>query len=558
MSKRISTHIFDTIHNRYKILSVLGKGGMGTVYLAEDLHLKGKKWAIKEIIIQEARYQNFIDEAKILISLEHPNLPKIIDYYSPDKDGLCYLVMDYINGLTLKEIFEQAGLTINHQRIIKYGLQLCDLFDYLHNRQTGPIIYRDLKPSNIMIDEFDNVRLIDFGTARNYKEGKQIDTIQLGTVGFAAPEQFEGKQTDQRSDIYSLGALMYYLLSNGKYYYLTQKPLNYFRNDLNVSLLNIINKMIKIDPKERYQNIYGVKQDLDGLILDYLDVTEKINVTTNNFTYNQEVISNISTISTKQILITNISKRAGSTFLAVNLAKYLSEFNILTCVIEIPFEPYLFDYIGLDKDDFYSFAHEIYEGRKIEKERETLYSNILWMITDPRKPKIDKNNWNYNQMMKLLYSSKKASISIIDAGEYIEHESIKPLIDEVDLILVIVDPMPSEVNLNLGKVRKFLRAKEEGLPVEFVLNNYTENINLNDLVEALGGTPITLIPNINLSFIHKAVNKCEIPFNFKEVKLLLEKPLNEITKMIIPINLKYRENEGNSRRKNILSKWLRR
>ncbi len=571
MEQSRKAYLSDTFHNRYKIISVLGKGGMGTVYLVEDLRLKGKQWAVKEIVIQESSYQKFVDEAKILVTLEHPYLPKIIDYYSPNEKGFCYLVMDYINGQTLKEIFEREELTIKHERIIKYSLQLCDLFDYLHNKLTKPVIYRDLKPANIMIDEFDNIRLIDFGIARNHKVGKHTDTVQLGTVKFAAPEQFEEKQTDQRSDIYSLGALMYYLLSNGKYYYITQKPLNHFRNDLSISLLNIINKMLKTAPYERYQNISEVKRELESLSHEYLEITEKLDIdgykeerSRIKINY-QEKYTNF---LTKQIMVVNLSKRAGSTFLTINLAKCLSETKISTCVIELPFEPYIFDYIGINQKtkkknknlefhDFYSFAHEIIEDKRIEKEREFIDEDIIWMVADPRKPSINKNKWTYNHMLKLLYSSRKANISIIDVGSYFEHESIEGLIDGIDLILVVIDPIPSEILLNIDRLEKLIKAKEKGAQIEFVINNWTENIDISEIVDVIGSEPITYIPNINLSLIHKAVFKCEIPYNYMDVKQSLEKPLNNIIDIIVPNELLNRSN-GKVRDKKPLNRLLRR
>lgn len=548
--------ISDDFHNRYKIVSVLGKGGMGTVYLAEDLRLKGKRWAIKEIKIKESGYQQFIEEAKILISLEHPYLPKIIDYYQPSEEGFCYLVMDYINGRTLKELFERQELSINYERIIKYSIQLCVLFDYLHNKQKKPVIYRDLKPSNIIIDEFDNIRLIDFGIARKYKVGKQTDTIQLGTVKFAAPEQFEEKQTDQRADIYSLGALMYYLLSNGKYYYFTQKPLNHFRNDLSIQLLNIINKMLKKDPSDRYQNISNVKKELEELSNDYLEITEKIDIKTveGRFGIKTSYKEEYTNFLTKEIIVANLSKRAGSTFITMNLAKCLSESNISTCVIELPFEPYIFDYIGIDQklngnntnlrcSNFYSFAHEIVQNKRIKKEKEFIDKDIIWMVADPREPRIAKDDWTYNNMIKLLYNTRKVNVSIIDVGDNIEHQSIEGLIDGIDLILIIVDPIPSEILLNIERLKRLLEAKKSGVMIQFIINNWTDNIDKKGLIDVIGSEPIAYIPNINLSFIHKAVFNLDIPYDYKEVRQSLEKPLKDIINVIAPNKLQIRGTE---------------
>ncbi|OEF99452.1 hypothetical protein BHF71_09070 [Vulcanibacillus modesticaldus] len=547
--------ISDIFHNRYRILSILGSGGMGTVYLAEDLRLKGKLWAIKEIIIQKDSYQQFIDEAKILVSLDHPHLPKIVDYYPENKYGYSYLVMDYVNGQTLNSIFKQKGNFLSLEKVIKYLLQICDLFDYLHNQQPVPIIYRDLKPANIMIDEQDNVRLIDFGIARNYKDGKQIDTVQMGTVGFAAPEQFSNHQTDQRSDIFSLGAVIYFLLSNGKHYYSTQKPLDYYRNDLPEEFVRVVKRMLMINPNKRYQNILEVKIELERIMgLLFNDVTEKITFPiklqeNNDFqtkekkSSQQEIYINI---PQKLIMVVNLSSRAGSTFITLNLAKNLSEHKILTSVIEVPFSPYIYDNIGVEQRlikvplsdplNFYSYPHEIFAGNKIERNNQLIDEGILWLITDPKKPLINEENWTYNHMVKLLYSSRKANVTIIDVGKYVEHSSIQPLIDEVDLILLVIDPMPSEILLNKKKLDRFLKAKEEGSPIELVINRWTKGVNQKELLEVLGTTKVVNIPAIDLTYIHRAIYECQIPYSYSEIKTMIEQPMNSLIRRIIPIS----------------------
>ena len=251
------------LFNRYEIQDILGKGGMGTVYLVKDIRLKGKFWAIKEVHMSPDSYQEFVDEAEMLVALEHANMPKIADYYPPNEKGQTYLVMDYIKGKTLSEIFEESGHSLSSRRVIKYAIQLCNLLDYLHNYKPTPIIYRDLKPSNVMIDENDNVQLIDFGIARKYKEGKQADTVAMGTAGFAAPEQFDDDlQTDNRTDLFSLGATIYYLLSGGKFVYSTQQPLEAINKDVPKGLSQIVQKLISFEPKDRYQNAKSLKNDL--------------------------------------------------------------------------------------------------------------------------------------------------------------------------------------------------------------------------------------------------------------------------------------------------------
>lgn len=253
----------DILFDRYEIVSLLGKGGMGTVYLAKDLRLSGKYWAIKEVYLDKHQLEEFATEAKMLVDLEHPNLPKIIDYFTVKETGQTYLVMDYIKGQTLEEIYQKQNYEMSFSQVMKYSIQLCNLLDYLHSHKPTPIVYRDLKPSNVIIDEKDNVQLIDFGIARKYQEGKESDTVNIGTMGFAAPEQFESKQqTDHRTDLYSLGAMMYYLLSGGRFYISTQKPLKQLNPNLDNEVYDIVHKFLETDPNNRYQSAKEAKQDL--------------------------------------------------------------------------------------------------------------------------------------------------------------------------------------------------------------------------------------------------------------------------------------------------------
>lgn len=562
--------VSETFNNRYLINSIIGKGGMGTVYLAEDVRLKGKLWAIKEIILKEGSYQNFIDEAKLLVSLDHPYLPNIVDYYPPNEDGYSYLVMDYISGKTLQKVFEEANRQLDYDKVIKYGLQICEILDYLHNKQSEPIIYRDLKPTNIMIDDQDNVRLVDFGVARRYKKGKYIDTVKMGTVGFAAPEQFEDKQTDQRTDIFSLGALLYYLLSYGQLYFSSQSPLNQIRGDLPHDLVWMIKRMLMTNPDERYQNILEVGKEIediiakDDLIIEATELITKPGLS--KYTQFEATIQkNTPIIPHKLILITNLSKRAGSTFIALNLAKKITSMQIPTSIIEMPFSPYIFDYIGMEQrlaisnKCFFSFPHAIFHGEKIEREKEIVEDNIRWLIPDPRLEVLNCDNWTYHHMMKLLYSTRGSSITIIDVGGHFEHDSVEPLFSEADLIITVIDPMPSEIMQNRINLQHFITKKMEGAPIEFVVNNWTKGIKKGELFDAIGVKPIALIPSIDSAHIHRAVYNCNIPYSYEEVREKLESELEAILQRILPMEFQMqRQKEQKTNRilwvKNLLKK----
>jgi serine/threonine-protein kinase len=205
--------------DRYRILQSIGRGGMGAVYLVEDTRLGGKLWAVKEMsdvaltnpLEKQEAIHAFRQEAQMLARLSHTNLPQVSDFFRDQ--GKHYLVMEFVDGATLGERLLQAGGTLPLPLLLKWADQLCDVLDYLH-RQVPPIIFRDLKPDNIMVNQEDQVKLIDFGIARIFKPGKAKDTMAFGTAGYAPPEQYGKGQTDARSDVYALGATLHHLLTD--------------------------------------------------------------------------------------------------------------------------------------------------------------------------------------------------------------------------------------------------------------------------------------------------------------------------------------------------------
>ncbi|MHB2019399.1 MAG: serine/threonine protein kinase, partial [Candidatus Xenobia bacterium] len=205
----------DVLQDRYLIERPLGRGGMGGVWLGTQRQL-GHVVAIKEVVIppppdDRAIIDQFTQEAKILCGLEHPGLPRYYDFF--EHRGNYYLVMHYIEGATLQDNLIKFG-SFSEQQILDYARQLCEVLQYLHTRKP-PIIFRDIKPSNVMVREDNSICLIDFGIAKitdpNTGLGTQVIARNSGTPGFAAPEQY-GAGSDVRTDIYSLGATLYYLL----------------------------------------------------------------------------------------------------------------------------------------------------------------------------------------------------------------------------------------------------------------------------------------------------------------------------------------------------------
>lgn len=209
-----------TLAGRYRIESVLGQGGMGAVYLATMEALGGKKVAIKEMELRgfserelEAAVKQFQSEARFLANLDHPNLVQVTDFFvEGDKH---YLVMAYVAGQTLQQKLRARGRAFPWGQVREWARPLCAVLTYLHS-QSPPILFRDLKPSNIMVEDSGRLRLIDFGIARTGQDGERTSTFLqgTGTSGFSPLEQYGGGQsTDHRSDIYSLGATLYQLLT---------------------------------------------------------------------------------------------------------------------------------------------------------------------------------------------------------------------------------------------------------------------------------------------------------------------------------------------------------
>lgn len=245
------------VDGKYKILNKIGQGGMSIVYLAMN-ERANKPWAIKEIRKDgvsnyEVVKQNLIAETDILKRLDHPNLPSIIDVI--DCDDTFLIVMDYIEGKPLSEALNREGAQ-PQEKVIEWAKQICDVLGYLHSR-VPPIIYRDMKPSNVMLKPDGSIMIIDFGTAREYKSAGLADTTCLGTQGYAAPEQFGGQgQTDARTDIYCLGATLYHLITghNPCLPPYEMYPIRQWNQKLSSGFEEIILKCTQKNPNDRYQN----------------------------------------------------------------------------------------------------------------------------------------------------------------------------------------------------------------------------------------------------------------------------------------------------------------
>jgi len=257
------TQIGTVIDGKYEILKEIGRGGMSVVYLANDTHLN-RNWAVKEVRKKgngkndEIVVNSLLAEANMVKKLDHPALPRIVDII--DNGVTIYIVMDFIEGESLDKILNEYGAQ-PEEKVISWAMQVCDVFSYLHS-QKPPIIYRDMKPANLMLKPNGNICIIDFGIAREYKEQNLADTTVLGTKGYAPPEQYSG-QTDGRSDIFALGMTMHHLLTgvdprNGEPY----APVRQWNPELSEGIEAIINRCVEPAAENRYQTCAELLIDL--------------------------------------------------------------------------------------------------------------------------------------------------------------------------------------------------------------------------------------------------------------------------------------------------------
>ena len=259
------------LQQRYLVVGPAGRGGMSAVYQAVDTQYGNRRVALKEMSqghlnaneLAEATAR-FHQEARLLGSLHHPNLPRIYDAFS--EYGRSYLVMDYIDGKTLLQLLKDAGRRpLPVAQVLDYATQLCDVLAYLH-AQNPPIIFRDLKPTNVMVTENGHVVLIDFGIARFFKEGQAQDTVYLGSPGYAPPEQHGVSQTNPRSDLYALGATLHCCLTGRDPYHADDRfafpPVRQLNPLVPIELDQLVQRLVSLDERQRPTSALEVQQEL--------------------------------------------------------------------------------------------------------------------------------------------------------------------------------------------------------------------------------------------------------------------------------------------------------
>jgi len=456
------THL-ETLDNRYDVISHLGKGTMGSVYLVKRKSDE-KELVVKKLIItstsglsESSAREIFRRESELLKRFSHPGLPEVYDTFRQDDQD--YLALEYIKGETLEDIINKHNEPFPVAQALRWVIEIAEILDYLHNSFEAPVVYKDLKPSNIIITPEGKPRLIDFGTSRYYNPDKHSDTHRLGTPGYAAPEQYRKKgQTSPQSDLFSLGVILFQLLTA---YDPTVTPLKFpSMRSLNPSITDklekIIKKSIQLDPLRRYISVMDLKEELEK----YVGIKKTIS---SYFSYKElnTADSKVYTWDSQNpVLITFVR----------NLAMMLnSGFTVIS---------------GLDL---------LYDQAKNGKLRKIL--NLL-------REEVRKGSALYDALGRIPVMSSPLFINMIKAGE--KTENLKNAMNKLAGLM--------ETNLKLEK--QFYRVTKSlfiGLIMITGIVLYTLTSILPVFVDLFEGMDLALpLPTRILIFITKATNN---PFN---------------------------------------------
>ncbi len=259
--------------NRYLIQEVIGVGGMGSVYRARDLHFPNvvKLVAVKEMInqapdplVRQTIVQNFEREANILATLSHPSIPRIYDYFTLDNRS--YLVLEFVNGKDLEVILGQSDGFFPEEQVLDWAIQLCEVLIFLHAHKPDPIIFRDMKPSNVMVNQHNHIVLVDFGIAKPFQSGQK--GTMIGTEGYSPPEQYRGEANIQ-ADIYALGATVHHLLTKRDPrleppFSFAERPIRKINPSVSIEMETVINTALQYNSEDRFKSVEDLKQALIG------------------------------------------------------------------------------------------------------------------------------------------------------------------------------------------------------------------------------------------------------------------------------------------------------
>ena len=257
--------------DRYVIQDVIGVGGMGSVYLARDQHFPNvvKLVAVKEMInrapdslVRKTIVQNFEREANILAAINHPSIPRIYDYFTSGNRS--YLALEFINGKDLEAIINETPGFLTEERVLGWAIELCEVVQFLHAHKPDPIIFRDMKPSNVMVNLQDHIILVDFGIAKPFQVGQK--GTMIGTEGYSPPEQYRG-EAGPLADIYALGATIHHALTRRDPrleppFSFAERPIRKINPAVSSELEALVNTALQYNPEDRFPSVEAMKEAL--------------------------------------------------------------------------------------------------------------------------------------------------------------------------------------------------------------------------------------------------------------------------------------------------------
>lgn len=500
------------IAERYVIVGKLGSGGMGDVYAAEDRKLQGKLRAIKITDSERAS-----EEARVLMRLNHPNLPHIIDSFPATGYGTEAIVMDYIHGVTLGELFVRQGRRFTFREVLRFALPVCSALVYLHS-QTPPIIHRDLKPSNIMVENNGHVRLIDFGIAKSRIAMQTQSTMKLGTPGFAAPEQHLGR-SEARTDIYGFGALLYYLLSEGSYLNpagLMNRNGGFIHGlqaDVPSRFAELLWRMVQPRAEDRYRSMAEVEKELQafaGLVPDKPSPVSPVS--------GREAAN-----ATVKVAVLSVSPGAGATFVAITLAKLLAAWGLSCAAAELPSK----------RPEWAALLRRTMNGRDQLEDRYYSWNEqgVWWHaqqhpVNQDVRDEIDK--------LQMRLHARQPAVAITDmsgAAEVHRHDWLL----QSDIVLAVADPYPSrwraEQLLELGQLSAKLSGA--GRSMLWVANKDIKFRGRSEWIGMLPEPPVAAIPLLPSSDWLETMWKGEWATDVKSLRKPLEKALQPLLEYIL-------------------------
>ncbi|SDT55172.1 serine/threonine protein kinase [Paenibacillaceae bacterium GAS479] len=440
----------DIAGGRYRILRQIGEGGMGQVYAAEDMRLDGRLRALKLKPAGGAGELLSVEEARMQMQLSHAHLPQLYDYFPAEKGRGEMLVMDYVEGHTLEELIAARGTPMSATDTASIALQLCSALGYLH-AQSPPIIHRDLKPSNVMIERAGGVKLIDFGIARRFLPSQAADTTQLGTPGFAAPEQLAGEQSDARTDMYGLGCLLCLLL--------TGKPpeLALRGHAGRAALPPWLERLLQPERSRRFANMI----EAAGAIADWAAVD--FDGKRNNHPaaglrlggFSKEKAAGNS--QQAQLSILSLSPGSGATFITLMLARLLAEIGLPVQAIEIQSgQPHWHALLGANSGSLPTALDPRYVTLR--------EGGVEWLLKGPRTRL--HSRLDDEARLGLMLHGEGHRVQLLDWSSDWKGPDALSRLRSSSLIIAVADPDPSRWSAErmelLEKLNGELRTSERG------------------------------------------------------------------------------------------------